>query len=463
MFRKFADRVSNAANNAADRVGNAIGGLGAGAGQAGGGGSSTSGLQQLMSMGFSESDSRHALQLFNNNVEQAADWLLNNRHPVGVAGTTTTSHPSPGMQATAQQIEDDDLQKALAASLEQQNNQAATNTVRSAASKRAGQAALSRFEQKKTNTTNTKKKAVPATTNKPREKSPVPAQQQPSGPMYPAAIANPNLTKNLPKEMSKLEKEEQIMRCANRMAPYPKAVDTVLKSLKQLQQNPNNAKFKTLDTNSTIFQKSLNAPGVIDFFKAMNYHPSPSNLNVLHLSFVDPATIYLGISALEQIQLTDIYLVNKAKQSFDLEIQQLLDPKNTVTSNEETLKRADFLKKCPSEPTQGGSLIQVQIGLTTNKITRKFDGDDTLEDVLNWITGSTHSMVYDRLTKHEWYLVNMNQNAALNIKTGLSKTLQALGCWPSGRLQIVGTLPEYSTKNTSSRGLGAAGIASDYL
>jgi hypothetical protein len=72
------------------------------------------------------------------------------------------------MQATTAQTENDELQEAISASLEE----AAQRPPRSAASKRAGQAALSRFDTNPTTNKTTKgptklkPKATPATTMK---------------------------------------------------------------------------------------------------------------------------------------------------------------------------------------------------------------------------------------------------------------------------------------------------------
>jgi hypothetical protein len=502
MFRRFADRVASAVASVASPLSPSPSPSSS---------SPSSSLQQLTNMGFSEADGRHALQISGNNVEQATDWLLTNR----TMTTTTAASTSPAMQATAQMVEDDDLQKALAASLEDANNNnntnnTNTNTVRSAASERAGQAALARFDQK--NTTNNRnrnkknKKKTATTANASTNASTATFNNynnnnhnnnynynnnKPTPVPISISAAHPNV--KVPKQLSHHDKEEQILRCANRMAPHPKAVDTVLKSLKQLRQNPNHSKFQSIDTDSAAFSKTLNVPGAVDFFKAMNYHESPSsNFKVLQLAFCDPATIYLGISALEQVQQTsDVYARNKAQLAFDVELQQLLNQQNqnqqqqqqqqqqqpeqhststTTTTSEEELaqRREEFLRQCPSEPTNGGSLIVVHLGSST-KISRKFDADDTLQDVLYWIasgttTGGGGITIYDKLLGHEWYLVNRNhQNRAYNMKTGPPKTLQALGCWPSGRLAVVPTLPEHAIANTSSRGLGAAGIASDYL
>jgi hypothetical protein len=281
----------------------------------------------------------------------------------------------------------------------------------------------------------------------------------------------------VPKRISQHDKESQIMRLSQRIAPHPLAVDTLLKSLKQLQQHPNDSKYKTIDTSSPGFQKSLNVPGVLDYFKAMNYVPSYNQTNVLHLNMLDPATLYLGISALEQVQQTSQdYMTQKAAMAFDKELEQILSLADQDMT--EAIKRSEFLSKCPSEPTTGGSWMTVELGLgslSTNNnnqnnkkltIKRKFDSDDTLEDVLHWL-GGHGSTIPQKLITNEWHLVNRNHANSppyQNIAQLQTKTLQYIGCFPSGRLAIVPATIVTAQTNTSqqqrmpsqSRGLGAA-------
>jgi hypothetical protein len=265
------------------------------------------------------------------------------------------------------------------------------------------------------------------------------------------------------------------------------AVDTLLRSLKTVQANPTNLKYQTIDTTTTGFQKSLTAPGVLDFLKAMNFHPYPpssySSSNkvgvVLKLSMLDPATFFLGISALEQVQQTSPeYANNKALLQFDKDIAKHLALGDSDMN--EALKRAAFLSKCPSESitttttttpmsmmSSGGSQVTVELGNIT-KLSRKFDGDDTLRDVVHWLGAHATILYVNLVEKGEWHLVDRNHPEALpyhNLEQVLDKTLQYIGCWPSGRLAVVPTLPHSSSKTTttmttttntsSSRGLGA--------
>jgi len=316
--------------------------------------------------------------------------------------------------------------------MNQQSTTATATTPRrpppSAASKKAGQAALARFEQP--NKIQTKEKAL-----------------------------HSHPTVKMPKTMDQHEKEKVILRCAERVAPNALAVDTLLKSLQQLQKDPKNPKFRSINTASAGFQRTLNVPGTLDFFKAMGYHPTPGNHKLLELSYVDPAVLYLGVSALEQIQLTsEDYQQAKATISFDKEIQEIL----ADSSSAEIARRAELQKKLPPERTGGGGNISIELG-SNKKIQRRFDGDDCLEDVLNWL-GSHASILPQKLLQQEWYLVDRNyaEPIAYNITELQPRTLQYIGCWPSGRLAIVPLKPKTSSSgklDTSSRALGAAPVS----
>merc|ERR1712176_241989 len=130
---------------------------------------------------------------------------------------------------------------------------------------------------------------------------------------------------------------------------------------------------------------------------------------------------------------------------------------------EEAIKRADFIKKCPSEPIDGrGALIQVVI-TDDWQIRRRFDGDDTLGDVLNWI-GGNGSAIYDRiLVSQQWILVDLNRYplTPIDCKLHLNHTLQYIGCWPSGRLEIMPPQEDDKDKSGKKTNIGAtSGLAS---
>jgi hypothetical protein len=374
-------------------------------------------------MGFSEADSRSALSQTEGNVEQAADILLSR-------GAPTTA--APAHQFNSQNVEEEDLQRALQASLSVSNTNPAPKkkqplrNMRSAAATKAGKAALKRVS-----------------------KGPSSKQSRSLSPIS----SHPNV--KVPEKMSEKSKEEQILRTADRLKSSPQALDTLYKTLKTLQSNPNHPKFRKIDQSTSAYQKSLgrNAPGAEDMLLAMNYRKSGPR--TLSLDFVDQATLYLGVSALEQTKLTSEYIQAKALIQFQKEASTAFH--SADNSTEEAVARSNYMSKLPTEPAIGGAWIFVNLHGMEEKLQRKFDGDDTLDDVLNFIAGNGTQLV-EKLKTGEWCLVDGHRNppTPLDLQNLASKTLQYIGCWPSGKLIIQPARhTEQSNDVGSARGLGA--------
>lgn len=84
------------------------------------------------------------------------------------------------------------------------------------------------------------------------------------------------------------------------------------------------------------------------------------------------------------------------------------------------------------------------------KISRGFDHDDILGDVINWLGGQC-SVIPSKLETGEWSLVDRNKQGSeedynyhrLDVSELSGKTLQYIGCWPSGRIAIVPSLKDF--------------------
>jgi len=234
-----------------------------------------------------------------------------------------------------------------------------------------------------------------------------------------------------------------------------------------VRDDPSNDKYRKIDTHSQGYIKVLkDKPGALDLLKAMNFserNTSGKDL-VLTRDRVDPALLYLGISALEQIRKTEEYMYQKRLIQFRRDVTQIMDGSNlnaNVDQDQELIKRAHNLSLVPSEPSNGaGALLQVNFGpsqsevdydgtanintmATTGtsekvqKISRRFDGDDTLQDVIRWI-GAHGSIIPIKMESREWCLVDLNKYPieAIDVNRDMGRTLQFIGCWPSGKLEI---------------------------
>ena len=119
------------------------------------------------------------------------------------------------------------------------------------------------------------------------------------------------------------------------------------------------------------------------------------------------------------------------------------------------------MAKCPTEPAEGrGALVQVVMAEET--VRRRFDGDDTLQDILHWL-GGHGSVIPEKILSREWSLVDMNRYpiAPIDCQANQHHTLQYIGCWPSGRLEVLPSEEEWKERGEvaragSSRGLGSA-------
>ena len=142
------------------------------------------------------------------------------------------------------------------------------------------------------------------------------------------------------------------------------------------------------------------------------------------------------------------YIEAKKVRAFHAEMIRLAKPKTSMTESE-TAKRLAFMSVCPKEPPEGrGARLFVQLGdddasgkIEGGQISRRFDGDDTLEDVLNWLGGCYGNELLDKIhgnDAREWCLCDKNVYPILplDVEKHAKKTLQYLGLFPSGKLAV---------------------------
>eukprot|EP00569_Conticribra_weissflogii_P019169 CAMPEP_0171447572 /NCGR_PEP_ID=MMETSP0881-20121228/39170_1 /TAXON_ID=67004 /ORGANISM="Thalassiosira weissflogii, Strain CCMP1336" /LENGTH=585 /DNA_ID=CAMNT_0011971985 /DNA_START=169 /DNA_END=1927 /DNA_ORIENTATION=- len=322
----------------------------------------------------------------------------------------------------------------------------------------------------------------------------------------------------IPDKLQNKSKEEQILRCADRVKPHVMAVDTLLRVLTSVKSSPGVDKFRTIDrTNPNYVTYVRDKPGAEDLLLAMNYRRIASK-NELRLErhLVDDALLYLGISALEQARTSTEYREAKKWRAFHAEMRRVAmqlgggSAENLVNgmTEEETQIRLAFLSHCPKEPPQGrGAWMHVYLGEEEEKIgggyvSRRFDGDDILDDVLNWLGGCYGTELLEKLKSREWCLCDLNRYPILPLDVELGgcygtelleklksrewclcdlnrypilpldvekhrkNTLQYLGLFPSGKLGVrlsddswrSGDMDDHGLGDVagSARGLGAA-------
>jgi|UPI000581AA85 hypothetical protein len=393
MFRKFTNRITN-------RIGSD--------GENRNSSQVASAVETLQAMGFDAASIQQALASSNGNLDQATDALLSRQ------GSPSNS------QSTPSRAEEESLQRAIQESLRtvpltpHEHAQRSKPTVpRTAAVSKAAQAAARRAA--------TARETVSVT---------------PHSASTSLAIHHPEV-RLVPKLQDK-SKEEQILRCADRMKASPAAVDTLLRTLSAVQKEPSNDKFRKIDKSTPGYQRSVaKTPGAEDLLRAMNYRLVPSRPNelIIDRSMIDPALLYLGISALEQVKGTPEYQQGKAQLTFTKELATIRA--SADCSTEEAIRRSTYMGQCPSEPTEGRGAL-VQIVLVDEVIRRRFDGDDILNDILHWL-GGHGSAIPDKLLSRTWTLVDRNANppSSIDCVANRNNTLQYIGCWPSGKLELL--------------------------
>jgi UBA/TS-N domain/PUB domain len=301
MFRKLTDRLSSVASSAVAALSNS---------------EENEKVQRLTALGFDSNMAVQALQATQGNVDQAAELLLSQQ-----ASSTTAAAPAPSRQQQQQQRpttaaqEEEQLQRAMQESYDLAAATARAKPLRTAAMHKAAEAAARRAGSGAANTpidvdAPSKNTGNNNNNNNPKPRAAAAAAATTAG-VAGGLVAHHPQVKIIPKLQDK-SKEEQILRCTDRLKTSPTAVDTLLRALVAVQKEPHNVKFRTVDKSSIGYQRSIaNAPGAQDLLLAMNYrHASQKSYHdslVLDLARIDPALLYLGISALEQTKLTVEY------------------------------------------------------------------------------------------------------------------------------------------------------------
>ena len=490
-------------------------------------------IHQLESMGFDAQRAKHALNATNGNVERAAELLLLGGGNVDVVMyDATTSQATASNTATegrnVRAHNEDQMKRAIQESLEtsqfEQTKQVKDAEMESFVDMEKKKAMNKKKEREKTEVidlisdddevedkkpSSKKKKenkvhrpAAAATTQKKQPKS---AAAINAGKAATSRFNNNNIntttktpkTKTtsldhthpnlkIPTKMSNKSKEEQIMRCANRVKSHVMAVDTLLRVLTSVKAHPDNPKFRCIDRTNVNYVKYVrDAPGAEDLLHTMNYHSMLPGANELRLERhrVDDILLYLGISSLEQMKLTNEYIENKKQLAFHKEMTRIGKMNGSIMSSMseyETNVRLEYMSKSPTEPPIGrGAIMSIYLGNENEKIqggyvTRRFDGDDILNDVLNWLGGCYGNEILDKMgrnggnnAKREWCLCDLNRYPMLplDIEKHGKKTLQFLGLFPSGKLGVRLSSVAWRDREEdalefdihgSARGLGAA-------
>lgn len=488
VFKRLAERIVSAGTSVATQLSSYA--------------SDAEKVRRLEGMGFDPARARHALNATEGDVERAAELLLLSHQDGGSssgAGTGAAARTAPergrgggGARGNGIGGGGEVQGAAVAAHNDEQMRRAMEDSLQVAQGdeeRRMRQAQAASMDgvtgAGKKGAATTKKKAPPSSPNrrtppssspprnrKPTQQQPRTAAQRNAGKAAAvrlggggATIATGKSTLDathpavkLPDRMADKTKEEQILRCADRLKSHSMAVDTLLRALNAVRNRPDEAKFRTIDRSNGNYVKFVrDKPGAEDMFLAANYRKGGANYGdklILERHLVDDALLYLSISALEQARKSPEYLESKRWRAFHAEAKRIADMALRADetgggggmTEEETAVRIGFLSKCPTEPPEGrGARLTVVLGdyskgdeIQGGTIARRFDGDDTLDDALHWMGGRYGSELLDRIRSREFCLCDLNRYPIfpLDVERHGKKTLQYLGCFPSGKLGV---------------------------
>ena len=264
---------------------------------------------------------------------------------------------------------------------------------------------------------------------------------------------HPNIT--LPKKLCDKSLEDQVTICVGRMVGRPRTVETFLKTCETLRSNPDHDAYRKLDSSSVGYRNVIaGVPGAEDLLRALKFKRRPNSAFwVLTRSDFDPALFWIAVSSLQKAKNRPEYVQAKQLIEFNNAVNRIL----SVSTDVEAITRAEFMSKTPTEPQDGrGAVVQVKIRQSDQTFSRRFDGDDQLKDILNWLGGHA-SEFRSKLISQKWCLIDMNRSppSPINIEKDINRTLQYIGCWPSGKFELAPMLlSDVANVTSESLGLG---------
>lgn len=232
-------------------------------------------------------------------------------------------------------------------------------------------------------------------------------------------------------------REERICKCALALATTPDALDILHLSLTKALQQPHVEKYRKVSVEQGVFKErvaSRNASGV-ELLHAVGFEPMYGHLV---LQKHDPALLRHALVALDGARLTPEYMDRHAQIQFAAAGAQARKQAAEQDAAAAAARRAAFAAKVPREPPEGGdgrestAVITVKVGDDSVACTRRFNSDDTLDDLCNYVrslrSAPSGAMRVENVTTRPARLFDLGKEG--------SCSLYALDLWPRGKVLV---------------------------
>jgi len=235
---------------------------------------------------------------------------------------------------------------------------------------------------------------------------------------------------------SPLTREERISKACSTLAPHAEAIDILLASLTKVKKDPTNERFRKVNVKASgpFKEKVASTPGGVELLYSVGFEPMYGHLV---LQSLDLSLLEHALACLASARSTDAYLTTKAKSLSAKAAEEARKEREAAAA----IKRAEFLAKVPPEPAadNGGSVHSTCVLTFTvsgeRVARRKFESDNTLEDVLNYVR-SLSSVPVDAVVQLDNVTTAPFRHLDPADKRCATASLYALDLWPMGTVGI---------------------------
>lgn len=230
-----------------------------------------------------------------------------------------------------------------------------------------------------------------------------------------------------------LTREQRMRKCAAALARQPAALDLLYMSLTKVAESPLNERLRKV--NIAAFKARIQNPAGIELLHTAGYEPMHG---FLVLQKLDPVMIGAAIAALADSRSSTSYIDAKAELD-GAQARRMAAEQDAAAA---AAKRAAALAKVPAEPKPGDDressscVITVSVAGASDapaaRTTRRFDSDNTLTDLFNFIQSLPGTPV-DAFTVEN---TTTRPVRVLDPVAQAQMSLYALDLWPRGQVKV---------------------------